>query len=122
MAKFVSRPTLVEAYQFRTAAPLHTQPGVGRGREPGGTDFFYVCTAHGQQTTVQDGDWIVAEPDGRGYYPVKDDIFRARYTPLVGLPPPPVTSDPDPIIDRMRQAEGQYPGATGTDADPGFSG
>lgn len=55
---------------------------MGRGREPGGAEFFYVCTAHGQQATVVDGDYIVTEPDGRGHYPCKPDIFEARHEPV----------------------------------------
>jgi hypothetical protein len=40
-----------------------------------------VITAHGQKTFVADGDYIVTEPDGRGYYPVKPDIFEKRWVP-----------------------------------------
>ena len=40
---------------------------------------FYVVTCHGQKTYIQDGDVIVREPNGRGYYPVKPEIFAQRW-------------------------------------------
>lgn len=40
----------------------------------------HVHTAHNNQAVdLEPGDWIVAEPDGRGYYPIKQDIFAANY-------------------------------------------
>ena len=39
----------------------------------------YVVTAHGQIVFLANGDWVIREPDGRGFYPCKDDIFRARH-------------------------------------------
>ena len=42
----------------------------------------HVHTAHNFQTVlVNPGDWIVAEPNGDGYYPIKDEIMRATYEP-----------------------------------------
>jgi len=40
----------------------------------------YVETAHGQRAFLAPGDWVIAEPDGRGY-PCKPDIFQASYEP-----------------------------------------
>lgn len=40
---------------------------------------WYVVTAHGQQTQIIDGDYIVREPDGRGFYPCKPDIWLAGH-------------------------------------------
>ena len=37
-----------------------------------------VQTAGGP-AVVYDGDWLAKEPDGRGYYPIKDEIFRQRW-------------------------------------------
>ncbi len=43
----------------------------------------HVHTAHNRQSVkLVDGDWVIPEPDGRGYYPCKDDIFRATYEPI----------------------------------------
>lgn len=47
-----------------------------RSREDGSC---YVVTIHGQETEVAEGDWIVQEPDGEHYYPVKPDIFARSY-------------------------------------------
>ncbi len=38
-----------------------------------------VMTIHGQETNIDDGDWIIQEPDGEHYYPCKPDIFEATY-------------------------------------------
>jgi hypothetical protein len=38
--------------------------------------------AHGQRTYLAPGDWVIAEPDGRGHYPCKPDIFRSTYQPV----------------------------------------
>lgn len=42
---------------------------------------FYVITTHGQRAYLQPGDWVVREPNGNGYYPVKPEIFEKRWTP-----------------------------------------
>lgn len=75
MARF-QRRTLesVEANQFLHPA---TAPAGVRTEED---SRAYVVTAHGQKVYLEAGDWVVAEPDGRGYYPIKDDIFRERFT------------------------------------------
>jgi hypothetical protein len=77
MPKFRKKPVVVEAEQFVIGdGPL--PPGV-HGAEGG---HFYVMTAHNQTVFVVRGDWIIAEPDGRGYYPCKSDIFAATYEPV----------------------------------------
>ena len=37
---------------------------------------------YGQRIDLQVGDWIVAEPDGEHYYPVKPDYFEQTYEPV----------------------------------------
>ena len=32
--------------------------------------------------TVCPGDWIITEPDGKGFYPCKPDVFAAKYEPV----------------------------------------
>jgi hypothetical protein len=39
----------------------------------------YVTTIHGQRVYLEPGDWVVHEPDGIHFYPVKDDIFQKRW-------------------------------------------
>jgi hypothetical protein len=88
MAKYRKKPVTVEAYQFRmpeerpkASGPDRHQPGVYW------TDFGSiimhpsVTTIHGQRTWIEDGDWIILEPDGQHYYPCKADIFEATYEP-----------------------------------------
>ncbi len=50
----------------------------------GGGHVYYVVTAHNQRVYLVRGDWVVAEPDGRGHYPIKDSIFRTICDPIVG--------------------------------------
>lgn len=49
-----------------------------------GMDFdmcgAFVRTMHNnQQVYVEKGDWILPEPDGEHYYPVKDEVFQKTY-------------------------------------------
>jgi hypothetical protein len=87
MARYRKRPVVVDAEQFGGfyATPYPT----GVKMEDNSNDLnseeryrFYVVTAHGQRAYIQDGDWIIAEPDGRGHYPCKPDIFAAIYEPM----------------------------------------
>jgi hypothetical protein len=72
MPRYRKRPIKVEAVQW---FPGVNHPGVTPGGEYGSS----VRTAHGQQALLSPGDWIIAEPDGRGFYPCKPDIFAATY-------------------------------------------
>lgn len=74
MAKFRSRPAEIEAEQF-VAYSDRWPPGVQveEGEAP------FVVTAHGQRVYLEGGEWIVKEPTGDGYYPVKPDIFEKRW-------------------------------------------
>lgn len=87
MPRFRKRAVEVEAVQW---FPGKDVPGV-RGDRPGelcpchrvGGDHGrpHVLTAHGQIVHLSPGDWVVPEPNGEGFYPVKDDIFRANFEP-----------------------------------------
>jgi hypothetical protein len=83
MAKFQSRPVQIEAEQFFHDKPL---PFWNRRACHFVDGRWIVVTAHGQETQIVDGDWIVAEPDGRGFYPVKPDIFCKRWEPCPSTP------------------------------------
>lgn len=88
MAKFRKRPVIVEAWQW---LPGKDVPGV-QVETPseavvliaGQVLRHYVVTAHGQRAYLSPGDWVLAEPGGRGFYPCQDDIFRATYEPVGG--------------------------------------
>jgi hypothetical protein len=34
-----------------------------------------------QHVFLSEGDWIVPEPDGEHFYPIKPDVFAATYEP-----------------------------------------
>lgn len=77
MPKYRKRPVVVEAEQWFPGKEVN---GVNKPEDelPG----YYVKTAHMQIVFLEPGDWVIAEPDGRGFYPCKDDIFRATYEPV----------------------------------------
>ncbi len=85
--KYRSKPSACEAVQFDPlgAHKMTLPPGVTGVPSPGADNWayagceFWVVTAHGQRTRVVAGDYVVTEPDGRGHYPVKPDIFETRW-------------------------------------------
>lgn len=79
MPKFVKKPIVIEAEQFDPNEPLPFPHKMAIAYD--GTDW-YVTTAHGQRVVIVSGDWIIPEPDNRGFYPIKDDIFRQTYDPV----------------------------------------
>lgn len=85
MPRFRKKPVVVDAEQW--SGPGLLVRGVEREWVPTAPDqergyyLYYVVTAHGQKTPVAPMDWVIAEPDGRGYYPCKPDIFAATYEP-----------------------------------------
>lgn len=90
MPKFQKKPVVVEAEQWFEHKGLN-QPGVHRvltapslNNGWGGDSYYryYVITIHGEEATIQDGDWIIREPDGIHFYPCKPDIFEATYTAI----------------------------------------
>ena len=40
---------------------------------------YYVETIHLQKAYLDEGDWIIVEPDGQHCYPCKPDIFKDNY-------------------------------------------
>jgi hypothetical protein len=73
MGKYIKKATIVEANQFWNN---ETVPIGVRINEYGKA---YVVTAHYQKVYLEPGDWIVPEPDGEHYYPIKNDIFTKTY-------------------------------------------
>lgn len=76
MPKFRKKPIEVTAEQFN---PPHYIPR-GVKIENGGRPF--VTTIHGQRAYLAPGDWILPEPDGEHFYPVKPDVFASTYDPI----------------------------------------
>jgi len=90
MPKFRKKPIIIEAEQF---LPEKGQWPIGVRNRPeslcgcvallGGESTPHVHTAHqAQRVDVVSGDWIVPEPDGEHYYPVKPSIFENTYEPV----------------------------------------
>jgi hypothetical protein len=76
MAQFRKRPVVVEAEQW---FPGKDVPGVIDLRNEKVEEGWGVMTAHGQIAILAAGDYVVAEPGGRGHYPVEADIFETTY-------------------------------------------
>lgn len=89
MPKFRRRPKVQEivAEQYYNV-PLGWPEGVCAGCDEHGLSIGpHVHTAHNNQAVeLEDGDWIVPEPDGVHYYPIKPDIFTATYEPVESEP------------------------------------
>lgn len=81
MAAYRKKPVVIEAEQFFYDGPrVHGvfYPSVSEdGRTYIGDAF--VITVHDQRVYLENGDWVIAEPDGEHYYPCKPDIFVDRY-------------------------------------------
>lgn len=78
MPVYLTKPTKKEAEQFWSdgRAPLPFQSECACCFD--GTRW-YVVTTHGQETTIVDGDYIIREPDGNGFYPCKPQIFETNH-------------------------------------------
>lgn len=83
MAKYKAKPIEIDAERwtsdFKPAAVTVESPGYG-----------FVVGKQGKVACALD-DFIIAEPDGSGFYPCAPTIFRAKYdeilepTPGVGV-------------------------------------
>lgn len=80
MTKFRRKPTVVNAEQYKEDGKLV------KGMCNSTSCFVRVCnkphvhTIHNNQIVeLAVGDWVVAEPDGEHYYPVKPAIFEVTY-------------------------------------------
>jgi hypothetical protein len=81
MSKFRKKPVVIEAAQFLEGKPIPN--GVCFGWRCNGDKHQHVHTIHeNQKVYVEFGDWIVPEPNGENYYPIKPDIFEATYEPV----------------------------------------
>lgn len=100
--KYRKKPVVIEAWQFRKGEDAR---GVCHCNE----DLrSHLHTMHGGQVVaLEDGDWIIPEPDGVHFYPCKPDVFAKTYEPVDadGFDPPepiagldgPVDTGPSPL-------------------------
>lgn len=75
MDKYRKKPVIVDAEQW---FPGKQVEGVNEPVE-GELPRHFVKTAHNQIVYLEPGDWVIREPDGRGFYPCKPDIFDSTY-------------------------------------------
>ncbi len=87
MAKFRKKPVEIDAVQFfydgERVPGVFYPPTSEDGKTYEGD--AYVVTIHGQPAYLQNGDWVITEPDGEHHYPCKPDIFEATYEAVVPL-------------------------------------
>lgn len=83
MPHFRKKPVVIEAWKWNGS---RGQRGVCTCEV---NSVPHVHTAHKnslggfQHVFLSIGDWIIPEPDGEHFYPVKSDIFAATYDPVV---------------------------------------
>ena len=82
MPKFVKKPLVIEAEQFFYDKPAMAGVFYPPIRDGVFVGDAFVVTAHNQRVYLQVGDWIVPEPDGEHYYPIRADIFKESYIPV----------------------------------------
>jgi hypothetical protein len=87
MAKFRKKvdPKVYEAEQYLGPSQRPYVKGICGDADCGmGMDNVdHVHTAHHWQAVqLEPGDWVMPEPNERGYYPIKPDIFADRYEPV----------------------------------------
>lgn len=75
MGKFQKKPIIVEAVQWNKPGD---HPAVFCRTFGNETELPYVKGKQGY-VPVHEGDWIITELDGSGYYPCADDVFHATY-------------------------------------------
>jgi hypothetical protein len=85
--KFKKKPIVIDAEQFLEGQPLPVGVCTGERCSSNYSNNTYVAphvhTAHqNQRVNLQFGDWVVPEPDGEHYYPIKPDIFANTYDPV----------------------------------------
>ena len=80
MTKFIRKPTEIEAVQYAEYGRLVHGMCNSISCFTAGNNEPHVHTIHdGQIVNLAVGDWIIAEPDGKHFYPCKPDIFEKTY-------------------------------------------
>lgn len=89
MAKYRKKPDsrTFEPVQFRGQMTVNDLEAAGGCLclEDGKGGEAHLHTIHaGQIVHLEEGDWIMPEPDGKHFYPIKPDIFEATYEQIEG--------------------------------------
>lgn len=81
--KFRKKPVVIEAEQYLVYGKLVKGMCNSRTCFSSGNNEPHVHTIHnGQIVNLEIGDWIIPEPNGINFYPVKSDIFESTYEPF----------------------------------------
>ena len=82
--KFVKKPVIIEAEQYIIYGKLVKGMCNSQSCYTSGNDKPHVHTIHDNQVVnLEVGDWIIPEPDGIHFYPVKNAIFRETYEAVI---------------------------------------
>jgi len=80
MAKYERKTTTIDAVQYVAHGILVKGMCNSTSCFSSGNNQPHVHTIHkGQIVNLEVGDYIIQEPDGEHYYPVKPDIFEQTY-------------------------------------------
>lgn len=87
MARFRKKPVVIEAEQFHGAragqGTLEWIKSFPKGvcfKGCSGSKWPHLHTMHqGQVVDLVDGDWVVPEPDGEHYYPIKPEVMAMTH-------------------------------------------
>ena len=80
MPKFRKKPVVIEAEQYVKYGKLVKGMCNSKSCFISGNSKMHVHTIHNNQiVNLEIGDWVVPEPDGEHFYPIKPDIFKDTY-------------------------------------------
>lgn len=85
--KFRKKPIVIDAEQWfpnkQVRGVCYCQDGALAARNAIAPAPAHVHTMHaGQIVHLHSGDWVVPEPDGEHFYPIKDAVLAATYDPV----------------------------------------
>lgn len=81
--KYRRKPTVIEAEQYTKFGVLVKGMCNSRSCYLNGNTSPHVHTIHNNHfVNLEIGDYIIPEPDGIHFYPVKPDIFEMTYEPV----------------------------------------
>jgi hypothetical protein len=83
--RYRKKPVVIESEQYKEYGKLVKGMCNSQSCFTAGNNKPHVHTIHGGQiVNLEVGDWIIPEPDGKHYYPVKSDIFDQTYELVEG--------------------------------------
>jgi len=81
--KYRKKAIIIEAVQYKEYGKLVKGMCNSISCHTSGNNEPHVHTIHKNQiVNLEIDDWIIPEPDGEHFYPIKDDIFKSTYDPI----------------------------------------